>query len=471
MSGIFFNLLCMKSIFAFVILFYCNLFQAQLEFENLEIDFGQIKSLEDRIIDISVKNKAVKRAYFLSFRGDALKTKELVLLTKGEFVEPDSTSFLRVQVNPKKIGVFKYKVEFYTSDSDQPRLLTVKGDLKIQPENTSTYQACPSFNQRPIRRKQNHTFSVKLLDAQTSKAINGKILLIQNGLDFYQLQLKNGTWNGNLSEGFTYALVKQMGYQTLDTSFYLSKNQKELVLKLIPINERISKEIPQEIKVDTVIEQPKQPMIPKEELVQKKTVQLDELPLSNFDSAYFKPINVVFVLDISSSMASYGKIDLLKYSLYQLLAVLREQDKIGLVTYSNEASVLLKPTSGIEKEIILEEIKNLHTSGLTAGMDGIKLGFKQVEKSRINLGVNQVILITDGAFNKNNGDYLGLIEKYAAKGILFSVVGIKNSDRDILNMQEAALRGKGVYIPINKTEEAEKNIIQELRRQTFKENQ
>ena len=40
-----------------------------------------------------------------------------------------------------------------------------------------------------------------------------------------------------------------------------------------------------------------------------------DLDRDNFDPEYFKPVNVVFVLDVSSSMKQVDKIELMKYSM------------------------------------------------------------------------------------------------------------------------------------------------------------
>src|SRR5690606_22874591 len=125
----------------------------------------------------------------------------------------------------------------------------------------------------------------------------------------------------------------------------------------------------------------------------------------NFDEQYFKPVNVVFVLDVSSSMKNADKIELMKYALFQLTEMLRPQDKMGIVTYADESRVLLKSTSGANKDEIKTEVSALKAFGYTAGGEGIKLGFKEAAKNHISDGTNHVIIITDGAFNRNSDDY------------------------------------------------------------------
>ena len=160
--------------------------------------------------------------------------------------------------------------------------------------------------------------------------------------------------------------------------------------------------------------------------------------------------------------------ELMKYSLNQLVDMLRPQDKIGLVTYSSYADVLLPPTTGGNKTDIKEKVEELKAFGYTSGGTGIKLGFKQANRAKIDDGTNHVIIITDGAFNRNSDDYKKYVKKYAKKGINFSVVGIKNKPIDEGEMREAAELGKGHYVPIMGLSDARENLRREIRLLSYK---
>ena len=91
---------------------------------------------------------------------------------------------------------------------------------------------------------------------------------------------------------------------------------------------------------------------------------------------------------------------------------------------------MLRSTSGDKKEKIKEEVRKLRPGGLTAGGAGIKSGYKLVNRRKLEGGVNHVIVITDGAFNRSSDDYKRYVRKYKRKGINLSIVGIKNKDKD-----------------------------------------
>jgi Ca-activated chloride channel family protein len=79
-----------------------------------------------------------------------------------------------------------------------------------------------------------------------------------------------------------------------------------------------------------------------------------------------------------------------------------------------------------------------------------------------------VIVITDGAFNRNSDDYKNYIKKYSKKGIKMSIVGIRNQEDDEEAMRQAAKLGGGSYIPIFKLVDAQNNLKQAVRLMCFK---
>lgn len=476
----------MKIFLSLFLLFITQLSFSQLQFEKTEHDFGDLSNQDIRFVDIQVKNIGSKKEYFLSFR----KGKELVALSKGEFILPDSTTFIRIQINPTQKGKFNSECEIYTSDKQVPTIIKVKANLTEKPLITSTnYQACPDFSARPVSRQIKNDFTLKTIDANTKQVVNADVFIVRNGTDVQQIKTKNGLWKEQIPLGFLYFVVKAESYKTLDTNAYINVNRNELILELhkdpsycMPAPKDLQdtkivakKDSVVEIKVETKNEYEMRKefssVLSSEKPTQTDSIKIqdfDALPLDNFDAEYFKPINVVFLLDVSTSMLSQEKFDLLKFSLVQILDILRSQDKISLVSYATDTKIILPASSGSEKEKVLAEIKKLRASGKTSGAKGIKLAFKVAEKNLLPEGTNCVIVLTDGAFTDSNGDYLSVIEKYQKQNILFSVVGIKNLPKDELNMKIAANKGNGAYIPVFKLADAQQNVIREIKRITFK---
>ncbi|RYY97423.1 MAG: VWA domain-containing protein, partial [Comamonadaceae bacterium] len=105
------------------------------------------------------------------------------------------------------------------------------------------------------------------------------------------------------------------------------------------------------------------------------------------DMASAPPANLVFLVDVSGSMASADKLPLVQASLRQLLPRLRAQDKVAIVTYSGRTSLALPPTSGAERAVIEAAIARLQASGGTAGGQAIQLAYAQARAGFIAGGI------------------------------------------------------------------------------------
>jgi Ca-activated chloride channel family protein len=458
---------------------------SQLNFERVKIDFGSISSTSERFTDIKVSNKGSKKEYLLSVK----KPPNVVYLVNGQFIEKDSSLIIRLQVNPQKKGRFNYEVQVYTSDKDDPTIIKLTGNLIEDIVNPSNFlQACPDFNSNPTAKNPtDFELTVITIDKTTKQLLeSSSVTILQNGLPkgIYTTN-KKGEIKQKTPLGFTYFYVTHSSYEAKEIGAYVNFNRNKIIIELEPKKDELIpitktenseknqpynkiesdtiKKIEQKLESQLALEIQNQPKIESNNL--KK---LEELDPSNFEDAYFKPVNVTFVLDISASMQAGEKMELMKFSLYQIIDMLRKQDKIAIVTYSTETIVELQSTSGIEKEKIKKIVENLKAGGLTAGGSGIKLGYKQTLNSKIPEGVNQIIVITDGAFNRNSDDYKSHIEKYKKLGINMSVVGVLNSEIDRKAMEKVAELGGGRYVPIHKLSDALNNLKQEIRFISFK---
>ena len=77
-----------------------------------------------------------------------------------------------------------------------------------------------------------------------------------------------------------------------------------------------------------------------------KSISENEMPNSNF----------VFLIDVSGSMSSPDKLEVLKSGFKLMTDQLRDNDKVAIVTYAGAAAVLLQSTNGDEKSKIKNAI-------------------------------------------------------------------------------------------------------------------
>lgn len=189
--------------------------------------------------------------------------------------------------------------------------------------------------------------------------------------------------------------------------------------------------------------------------IKGKTVPLNEIPNSNY----------VFLIDVSGSMKSSDKIEILKTGFITLTANLRNNDKIAIVTYAGSAGVLLESTPGSEKAKIRAAIEQLTAGGSTAGAEGIKTAYSIARQNFIKDGNNRVILGTDGDFNvgiSTTDELVDLIEEERESGIYLTVLGVGTGNLNDHMMEQIANKGNGNYEYIDNPQQIQKVFINEI---------
>ena len=177
------------------------------------------------------------------------------------------------------------------------------------------------------------------------------------------------------------------------------------------------------------------------------------------------PANLVFLLDVSGSMADYNKLPLVKTALRMLVERLREEDRVAIVVYAGAAGLVLPSTSGANRGAILEALEKLDAGGSTAGGQGIRLAYRVARESFRQGGNNRVILATDGDFNvgaSSDAELVRLIERERADGIALSVLGFGTGNVKDARMEQLANRGNGNYAYIDGAQEARKVLVEEM---------
>ena len=483
----------MRYLILFVVFTGISIFgSSQTVFDKTRHDFDEIYSYSDRFVDIYIKNNTGDVAYVLSVK----KPAEVVYIQRGAMMLKDSSTVLRFQVNPTKKGRFDYEIPVYTSDRNEPTIIRLKGEMKDLPERgNNSFTSCPNFNQQPgDGNPLDFSLTVLTIDAETKKPLEkSSVTILQNGRPIAKWTTKrDGKYTDQIPLGLTYFYATNADYYPAELGAYVNIKRNFIILELtkkeVIEDESFIAEIPPQENEIEIIDDPVEEnesalldklkdILEKEEPVVDSVPSFDdiippalaELPSDNFDAKYFNPINIVFVIDVSSSMSQADRLELMKYSLFELSDMLRPEDRIALVSYASNAKVILPSIKGSKKEEIKEAVSGMRAQGLTAGGAGIKLGYKQAKRNFIKNGNNHIIIITDGGFNRASGDYEKFILKYLKKGITMSVVGIKNNEKAEKSMREAATLGNGRYVPIYRLSDAQNNLKQEIRITSFKQ--
>ena len=176
------------------------------------------------------------------------------------------------------------------------------------------------------------------------------------------------------------------------------------------------------------------------------------------------PRNLVFLLDVSGSMMAPDKLPLVQRSLKLLVSELRPEDSVALVVYAGASGVVLPPTPGHQRDIIVNAIDHLEAGGSTDGGAGIELAYALAQQHFRKDGINRVILATDGDFNvgtTSQGALERLIEKKRESGVFLSVFGFGTGNLKDSTMELLADKGNGNYAYIDSLMEARKVLVEQ----------
>jgi Ca-activated chloride channel family protein len=177
------------------------------------------------------------------------------------------------------------------------------------------------------------------------------------------------------------------------------------------------------------------------------------------------PNNLVFLIDVSGSMDEPNKLPLLKSAFALLIDQLRPQDRVALVVYAGNAGLVLPPTAGDQKSVILEAIARLEAGGSTAGGAGLRLAYDVAQQSFMSRGNNRVILATDGDFNvgtSSDAELVQLIEQRREQGTFLTVLGFGTGNVKDSKMEKLADKGNGNYAYVDNITEARKVLVTEM---------
>jgi len=174
--------------------------------------------------------------------------------------------------------------------------------------------------------------------------------------------------------------------------------------------------------------------------------------------------NLVFLVDVSGSMNSPGKLGLLKSSLKMLSKQMRPEDSVAIAVYAGAAGVVLEPTPGNQTAKISAALDRLSAGGSTNGGAGIRLAYNLAEQAFIKGGVNRVLLATDGDFNVGTTNFealVQLVEEKRKSGIALTTLGFGTGNYNDHLMEQVADAGNGNYAYIDTLSEARKVLVEE----------
>jgi Ca-activated chloride channel family protein len=175
--------------------------------------------------------------------------------------------------------------------------------------------------------------------------------------------------------------------------------------------------------------------------------------------------NLVFLIDVSGSMASRNKLDLLKKSFIDLVDNLPGEGTVSIVTYASREEVVLDGVDMSKKNKIKKAIRSLEAGGSTAGERGMEMAYEIARENFIEGGNNRIIMATDGDLNvgiSDPDDLEKFIKDKKEDGIFLSVLGFGEGNYKDDKLERLADCGNGNYSYIDSEMEARKVLVDEM---------
>ncbi len=170
------------------------------------------------------------------------------------------------------------------------------------------------------------------------------------------------------------------------------------------------------------------------------------------------PLNLALVIDCSGSMDAPDKMPYVRQSLRVFLQSLAANDRVSIVRYADEATVVTRSREVGDGAWIERAIEQLWPGGSTNLHAGLMAGLEEVNRHYDPHRSNAVILLSDGIANVGVVDPEQIAQdarRYAERGIHLSAIGLGSDFNDAL-LTELAKQGQGGYHFIDSGQEMDK---------------
>ncbi|MBL8858623.1 MAG: von Willebrand factor type A domain-containing protein [Planctomycetes bacterium] len=173
-------------------------------------------------------------------------------------------------------------------------------------------------------------------------------------------------------------------------------------------------------------------------------------------------MNLTFVVDVSGSMREQNRLEMVKHAMRLLTTQLDPYDKIGIVKFSTDASVVLPLTNISDRAAIESAIQPLKPEGSTNSNAGLELGYA-IALGGLDLeATNRVVFLSDGVANVGEKDPAKIAERVKPmreKGIYLNTIGVgMNNHNDVL-LEQLADKADGMCTYIDSPAEAKKQLV------------
>jgi Ca-activated chloride channel family protein len=165
------------------------------------------------------------------------------------------------------------------------------------------------------------------------------------------------------------------------------------------------------------------------------------------------PLNLCLVIDHSTSMQG-ARLENVKRAACQIIEELGQEDALAIVAFSDRAEVVFPSTQGANLAQARAKITSLLPSGGTEILQGLQLGFAEIEKRHGSNMVSHLILLTDGQTYGDDEECVAFARMAGERNVGITSLGIGEDWNDVLLDRVAAQSG-GVVAYISSPEQVQ----------------
>ena len=396
-------------------------------------DFGKIANLDFPPAVFEFKNTGKKPLAILMVQ----KNHKVHVHFERKYYQQGESGIIQVTYHSNTLGKFNEELSVLTNASENHETISISG------ENISVLDCFPDKDNFNIR-------LVNVIDKITKKPVpDAEVKLMHNKQTPVSFKVNDeGKKEKELKIGLYDVSILAPGYEKLENSLFLEKSVPYIFFEMEPQNE------------------PK-----KENILADISLSETRINESELSREKYAENNIVLLVDVSLSMKNSNKLNLLKISIQKLVDVLRDIDRVTLISYSSYPKVHLSSIPGNETRRINQVIDSLYPQGITNGVKGLEKAFELAEINLMTTGNNQVILATDGKFNGStvaNDVYTNWIHHHANNGIAMSIIGFGSDNEAVGNLKEMAYVGKGNFYHVSAKEDIADIMVNEIKSNSLK---
>jgi len=422
----------------------------QLVLEKNGHNFGTLLRSSQNWFDIPITNNNQNPAYIFRIElDDGFDAK-----FSNKKILPGETEVIRVSYTPRSKGAFSFDLPLYASSWAEPEFVRVKGESTF---SESGIIPCPAFGESSAQRMVN--FAVEVINSEGLPIDNSEVIIQPSSGE--EISLKTNEY-GQVAQGLAYgpySMIIKKDDARFDTLMQVNAINDMLTVRLNYTAPELTVQAAQEEPIEE-----KEPIVAVSEASTIPEIgnPVEEYP--EFSLNEYKPNNLVFLVDVSTSMKKDGKLDLLKSSMIDLLDLLRPVDRFALISYSSDTHIIIETSSNLDKAACIEAIRSLEAGGNTAGARAVKKAREVALEQFIEDGNNEVFLATDGAFNEGVEKALRESRKMDRNDVRLSVLGIKCGPFTTKQMKQLVSEGRGGFIPVVSEGEAGDQLIKQIKK-------